>query len=304
LWNPLASNATTPAKFDGAQTPAKDLGALVAVLAADLDGDNLPDLLRVYANGSLINQGKAVGQFAPAQASQIAAGPGRTGAFLGDYDADGRLDVFTVSAEGPTKLWNNCGKFEFKDTFALAGELSYKGEKGAIGGQTCDFNGDGRQDVFFYFAESSIHLYFNRGFRSFGHANILDPGSNGLLPQGDNGQQAACMCDLDGDGAQELILILKNGEAWVFPFAGGDKLGRSVRATLASNGPFAGPLTATGWWKGRCLGAWNVSAGTEAALVAVEEPGAVTLKWRFPGDKLKEQKVVIENNPRRLVLTP
>jgi len=301
LWMSDAPNKVKPI---GGAFAGADLGLPGMCLVADFDGDAVPDILQLFEKGSLTYKGKTPGQFEAVKHCAVALGSGTTGAFTGDYNTDGLLDIFTVSSEGSSGLWSNRGAFEFADTMTMTGELSYKGASGAIGGDTCDFNNDGRQDVFFYFASTSPHLYFNRGFRSFGLANGMDLSTNNMLPQAEDGQQAGCMADLNGDGAQDMVLVLKNGEAWAFYVEAGEGTARCVRAVLSSKGPTIGPLTVVGWRGKRCLGAWNVLAGTSEAFMGQEEAGPVILKWQTPGGKLQQKQVIVESGPVRVVLPP
>ena len=288
----------------GAAGAGAALGAPGMCLVADFDGDSFPDILQLFEKGSLIHKGKSLGQFEEAKPCNISLGAGTASAFLGDYDADGLLDVFTVASSSTTRLWSNRGKFSFLDTMSMAGELTYKGGSGSIGGTTGDFNNDGRQDVFFYYDSTSPHLYFSRGFRSFGLANGLELAANNEFPQIEEGQQAGCLADLTGDGAQAMILILKNGEAWAFYLEAGEGTARCARATLSSKGTCIGPLTVSGWCKGRGLGAWNVVAGTSETFVGSSQAGLITLKWQAPGGKPQQKEVLLENAPVRVVLAP
>ena len=301
LWTPDDPENVTPI---GGAFAGGDLGTPHECLVADLDGDAVPDILQPLEKGSLIYQGKAPGRFNAALRCGISLGPGTASAFLGDYDADGRLDVVGVASRGATRLWINRGKFEFVDSLAFAGELSYKGAYGASGGMSVDFNNDGRQDVFFCYAASSPRLYFNRGFRTFGLANGMDLETANFLPQAAQGQQAGCFADFTGTGAQAMILVLRNGEAWAFSIEAGEGSARCVRAALASNGPYVGPLTVTGWRGKRCLGAWNVTAGTSEAFFGQTEAGPMTLKWCTPGNAPRQKEIVVENKPVRFVITP
>ena len=301
LWKSDAPGSVTPI---GGAFAGAELGTPGLCLVADLDGDAIPDILQMFEKGSLLYKGKAPGQFEDARPCAASLGTGTTSAFLGDYDADGLLDVFAVSSDSTSRLWSNRGKFEFADTMPMTGELSYKGQSGAIGGTTGDFNNDGRQDVVFFYANTSPHLYFNRGFRSFGMAGGLDLATHNLLPQAEEGAQAGCLADFKGDGAQDMIVVLKNGEVWAFYVEAEDEASRCVRAVLPSNGPYIGPLTVTGWRGNRCLGAWNVTAGTSEARFGQQEAGPMTLKWQMPGGKPQQKEVVVEDGPVRVVLTP
>jgi hypothetical protein len=268
---------------------------------ADLDGDGLPDVLQLFEKGSLVYQGKAPGQFQDAKPCKPALGAGETGAFLGDFDADGLLDIFTVCSDGGSKLWSNRGKFQFGETMAMTGEPAYKGASGALGGAAGDFNNDGRQDVMFFYAAEPPKLYFNRGFRSFGLANGLDASVRDTLPKAGEGQQAGCLADLNGDGVQDLVVVLKSGQAWVLYPESTDPP-RNLRVALSPKPPGPGPVTLTAHRGPRCLGAWNLAAGVSEALIGLPEAGPVTLRWQLPGGKPQEKKLVVTNKPARVIL--
>jgi hypothetical protein len=297
LWLPGEAHAKP---ISGALA-GKDLGTPGLCLVADLDGDGLPDILQLFEKGSLIHQGKAPGEFQDAKPCKPALGTGETGAFVGDFDADGLLDIFTVCSDGGTRLWNNRGKFEFVDTSAMTGELTYKGASGAVGGASGDFNNDGRQDAVFFYAAEVPRLYFNRGFRSFGLANGLYVSAGGVLPKAEQGQQAGCLADFNGDGVQDMVVVLKNGQAWAFYPEAADPP-RTLRAALSSKGGAAGPVTVTAYRGARCLGAWNVAAGVSEAFIGLTEAGPVVLKWQSPGHKPREQKLTVVSKPLRVVL--
>jgi len=284
--------------LNGAIPPAKELGAPGRCLVADLDGDSIPDILQVFAHGSLFFKGKALGQFAAPQPCKVALGSGRSDAFLGDFDADGRLDIVTTGET--TQLWNNRGKGEFVNTTAGTGELSYKGNVGAIGGTTVDINNDGLPDVSFFSATSAPILFFNRGFRSFGVANSLDYGV--ALPDSGNGVQAGCWDDFNGNGILAQALVLNNGEVWLLNFDNGEASGRGARVMLPNEGPFQGPLTVTGYRNGRCLGAWNVCAGVSPAFIARSDAGPLKIAWKLPGQAEQSKEIVLENAPQTFVI--
>lgn len=299
LW--IAGEGNEPKAIGGAFAGDK-LGAPGVCLAADFDADGFVDIIQLFEKGSLLYKGKAAGEFEDAKPlKDVAAGPGKTAAFLGDFEGHGLLDIFALSDSGASKLWNNRGKFEFVNTMSLTGEMSYKGTSGAVGGCVGDFNNDGRQDVFFVYAAEPPHMYFSRGFRSFGLSNGLDAALTNL-PNVNDGQQAGCLADFNGDGAQDLAVVLKSGQVHVFYPEVADQL-LSLRVGLSSKGPYIGPLKVTAYSGNRCLGAWNVQAGVSEALFGLSEKTEVTLKFQFPGKKPQEKKVVVEK-ARRIVLEP
>ena len=274
------------------------LGEPAGCLLADFDTDAMPDVLWLFERGSVIYKGKALGQFEAPQPCAVAAGKAPAAAFLGDYDADGLFDILCAAAD-QTRIWQNGGGYKFQETLRFCGEAAYKADPGAFSGMTGDINNDGRQDFVLLYPGAAPRVFFNRGFRSFGLANGMDV--NALLPEAGRGVQAGCWADFNGDGAQDLAIVLANGEGRCLFRAG---VGGVVRAALDSWGPNAGPVKASGWRKGRCLGAWNVTAGTAEAFIGIVEAGPMTLKWQFPGGRAMSRDVVVEDKPVRVVLGP
>jgi hypothetical protein len=117
-----------------------------------------------------------------------------------------------------------------------------------------------------------------------------------LLPAAEAGQQSACFGDLDGDGAQDLALALRNGEVWVAFRANSDPDRQAMMAVaiLPVAGPCKGPVAVTGWIGKRCLGAWNVLPGVGQACFGRTDAGPVTLKWRLPGGTEQQREVILE----------
>jgi hypothetical protein len=211
---------------------------------------------------------------------------------VGDYDHDGLLDVF-VAGEAGCGIWQNRGRLKFEEALEQSGEAAYITKPAAFGGVTCDINNDGRQDFLVSYTRSAPQLFFNRGFRSFGHAHGVDLHEKALLAKASKGTSAGVVADFDGDGAQDMIVVLPDGEAWAFfrKVAGGSALSLSV--ALPADGTVTGPVSVTGWQGKRCLGTWNVVRGTSEAFFAPETKGPVTLRWTMPGGKAQEKKVVV-----------
>lgn len=293
-----SETALTP--ISATPAPIKELGAAGRCLVADFDGDGLPDVLQVFVKGSLFYKGAAAGRFAAPAACAIALGSGPADAFVGDFDQDGLLDVFT--AGDIVYLWNNRGNGRFLESLNASGELSYKGNVNACGGAMGDFNSDGLQDVIFFYPAEVPNMNFNRGFRSFGHANIIDFQINsGVLPGADAGQQTGCWADLDGDGVPELVVVLKDGAIWFMPFDNNGEKGRCIQAAMAGKGAHSGPVNVTAWRGKRGFGAWNVAAGAPA-MISQTEAGPLTLKWSLPGGQPQSKTLVIENAPVKFTL--
>jgi len=278
-----------------------DLGRPGACIVADLDGDALPDVLRPFEKGSLLYAGKAPGEWAAPVRCAVALGKAGVASCVGDYDADGLLDVFT-GGELANRMWQNRGKGVFEECLGLTGELEYISKHEALVAQTCDVNNDGRQDLFLAYAENGAQIFFNRGFRSFGHAHALDLTEKGLVQEATGGQQSGCMADFNSDGAQDMVIVAKSGAVWSFWRESEEEDSLALTVGLSPKCGFAGPLTVTGWAEERRLGAWNVVPGTSNALVGILEAGPCTVKWRLPGGKAKEKEFILEDRPRRFTI--
>jgi len=189
------------------------------------------------------------------------------------------------------------GAAKFVETRGISGEIAYISQPRGTGGMTGDINNDGRQDVLILYSDRQPHLFFNRGFRSFGHAHTLDLNERNLLPASADGQQAGCLAEFSGYGAQDMVLVLANGEVWAMLRDDEYDEGLYVGASLAIDGEFAGPLTVTAEANGRNLGAWNVSPGSSSAFFGRREAGPCTIKWQLPGEETQQKKVIVESGP-------
>jgi len=276
--------------------PGEKLGPAGPCLLADFDGDGFPDVLQPFAAGGLFYKGNPDATFeAPKSMGQAAvrAGEKHLDAFTGDYDADGLPDVF-VTGDATCNLWANLGGGKFRETMGSAGAVPYiSADKSSVGGTSCDINNDGRQDLLIVKGSMGPHIFFNRGFRSFGYAIELDLIHTELVPGAGGGQQAGTIADLNGDGAQDLALVLNNGQAWaVFRKVDedtGPALGAQV--VLPPGTRSAGPVNVTGWTGTRCLGARVVRCGLAGPMFGRYAPGPCKLKWRFPGCEAQEKQV-------------
>ncbi len=123
-------------------------------------------------------------------------GPIGTGVAIGDYDGDGRPDIFVVSKTESCRLFRNLGNFKFEDVTEKAG-VGDKGEAAKIwkqGVTFVDVNNDGRLDIYVCRFGAPNLLYINQGdgtFKEMAHAYGLDVKDGSLM---------AAFCDYDRDG--------------------------------------------------------------------------------------------------------
>jgi FG-GAP-like repeat len=294
----------------------KDLGKLAPCLLADLNGDGLADILQPGSRRGLIFAGKGSGCFDSPRVCAVTLGKGPSGAFFGDWDMDGRLDLFSVNPAGVHALWRNrpgvakakSGVPVFTDVLGLSGAVRYLIPSDASGGGSCDFNNDGRPDIFFTCAKSrKLPFFFNFGCRSMKSAERFDEQSVKTLGPARLPGLRAQVVDLDGNGLQDLVAADARGRLYAcFRFVEEEDEGPrlALRVVLPPGGPTTGPVRVTAWNDRSCMGAQNVTAGGPGAFFALEEPGDIKVAWRLPGGKSKVMtKLTLEDKPLRLVIS-
>jgi hypothetical protein len=290
---PLLLRPGGDGKYAAARLPVggnslKDLGAASACLAADFDGDGLCDVLQPFEKAGLAYKGKGGGEFEPARRISIATVKGRAASCTGDYDMDGKLDVWLAGPATCTQ-WNNRGAFKFVETFQHSGEIVYTAGYGGTVVQTCDFNNDGLQDLFLGLrnnqrAGASVHLYFNRGWRSFGKALTLVWGNTVFTDETAQGIRTGLVADFNADGAQDMAVVLNDGKLRVYlREAKEDSPPLSVRVLPPAKFAHPGPIAVTGWSDTRCLGAWNLAPGSTGGFFGAAQSGRFRFEWQLPG---------------------
>lgn len=287
-------------KFDCGTVDVKKLGAPAGSVVADLDGDSFPDVLWPFATGSVLFKGKADGSFEKGAACLVSTGGEFPSISLGDYDADGLLDIF-LGSESSCKIWQNRGGGRFEETLVQSGEIEHVFAGRAVTCLTCDFNNDGLQDVFIAYGNRAPHLFFNRGFRSYGHALDLDLDTSRRLKEAHQGTQCGLLADLDGDGAQDMAVVVPDGDVWV--------IRRDVNVqplcalvSLPQGDFLPGPATVTVSDKNRSYASWNLVAGNSTAFCSREDAGELTFKWRMPGGAAREKTIVLEKTGMKVIL--
>lgn len=276
----------------------KQLGAANGMIVADLNGDSFPDILEVFGQGSLLYAGKNDGSFEKGGLLNVKvdATEGKTSMVAGDFDGDELPDILTTGSNG-CRLWANRGAFCFEEVFELSGEMFTTAGPGALGCNVCDINNDGYQDIALFFAEDIPLIFFNRGFRSFGKAlSLTEVGTVEGIADTKIGQQAGVVEDLNGDGAQDMAIVLRNGDVMVFLREVYDsEAPLSIRAFVPADAICAGPVKVSAVAGKRNSGVWNVFAGEPGAFLGTPAAGELTLKWQLPGKAVQQKKFVLEN---------
>ncbi len=296
LLKPGKVGSFTAAPLDlGSLDPVK-LGDPNKCLVADFNDDGLPDVIWPCSKGAAFFEGTARGRFAEAIRCEVAMGrsPGR--AFTGDWDMDGRLDIFCVAADG-CRLWQNrpgkkLGKLEFRNVNLGSGEVAHVAKRTGLFGNTCDINHDGGQDLFLGCANLKPLIFRNRGFRSFVHASDSYRDMVKIFEEvQEYGHQQGMLRDVDHDGAEDMVIVLNNGDLCVLPQV--DRREPSgVRAYLPGGCDVIGPVKVTAWVEDRCLGAWNVLPGTDEGFFCAANHDEMKLEWRLPGEAKARQKII------------
>ena len=131
-----------------------------------------------------------------------------TGIAIGDYDGDGRPDIYVVTKTGGCRLYRNLGGYRFEDVTEKAGVGAEPGVWNQ-GATFVDINNSGRLDIYVCRYDAPNLLYINQGdgtFREMAHAYGLDV---------NDASGMAAFCDYDRDGWLDVFVqtnLLHYGE--------------------------------------------------------------------------------------------
>ena len=125
-----------------------------------------------------------------------------TGVAIGDYDGDGRPDIFVVSKTGSCRLFRNLGNWKFEDVTEKAGIGDHGGAARIWkqGATFADVNNDGLLDIYVCRFNAPNLLYINQGdgtFKEEAHAYGLDVTDGSVM---------AYFYDYDRDGWLDVFI--------------------------------------------------------------------------------------------------
>jgi len=165
----------------------------------DADGDGAQDLLVMHGNAwPRLYHNNRDGTLTPVEAASLASAGGDGTAAVGDFDNDGRLDLFiTRGSIGKTSLLRNMGDGPFEDVTSNAGISRPIGSW--PNGSWVDYDNDGWLDLAVTSYDANA-LYRNRGDGTF---HLVDTGN--LRTDGENTVTAA-WGDYDDNGFPDLLL--------------------------------------------------------------------------------------------------
>ena len=121
------------------------------------------------------------------------------GVCIGDFDADGRPDIFLTGQAGPDRLFRQVAPLVFEDVTAAAGLMG--ADVWSAGATFADYDGDGALDLFVCSYDAPNRLYHNRGDGTF-----VDVAAEAGLDFSGASVMAG-FADYDGDGDLDVFLV-------------------------------------------------------------------------------------------------
>jgi hypothetical protein len=132
-----------------------------------------------------------------------------TGIAVGDYDNDGRPDIFVVSKTEGCRLFRNLGSFRFEDVTERAG-VGDKGDAARVwkqGATFVDVDNNGLLDIYVCRFGAPNLLYINQGDGTFRE----EAAARGLAVN--DGCVMAAFCDYDRDGHLDVFIQTNRAES-------------------------------------------------------------------------------------------
>jgi Tfp pilus assembly protein PilF len=196
-----------------------------ALVAADLDGDELPDTARLVGEGEARTLEIRLTTVSSAPVRLPA--PGVESLLLVDLDNDGTLDLLGYGG-GTLRVWRGSSGGSFTDATAAFG----LGDVAALAVAPIDFDSEGDLDLFVAAATSPTA----RIYRNSLEGPLQDLGSAPLPSLERVPATGALAADLDRDGDPDLVLWGESGVVWLENLRQGRFHDRTVEAGLGGLG--------------------------------------------------------------------
>jgi len=200
---PLA-NSTMPA---GLNSPGS-AGDGVYVASADVNDDGIPDFWYGLGGGRLFVSSPSGYVVTPGITGDV-SNTNKVGAAFGDFDNDGKVDLFVPSYTVGTRgsLYRGLGNGSFVDVSAASGITGTGGQRSCCWG---DYDNDGDLDLYIVGVGAvGNSLYRNDGGGMF---TLVDERSRAATVD----CMDACFCDYDNDGDLDLALSVNNASSILY----------------------------------------------------------------------------------------
>ena len=155
-----------------------------------------------------------------------------SGVAAGDFDGDGKCDLYFCSISGTNALFRNLGNWQFENVTESVG-VGCGGWR-STGAVFADIDGDGDLDLLVSTLGAGVHCFINDGH---GHFTDSTAGS-GLASSA--GSMSMALGDVDGDG--DLDLYVANYGALSVLRSGGRAEVKQVNGEWVVTGPYANRL--------------------------------------------------------------
>jgi enediyne biosynthesis protein E4 len=209
-----------------------------------------------------------------------------SGVAAGDFNHDGRCDLFFANLDGRCALYQNLGGWKFEDVTLAAGvACTNQASRGAV---FADINGDGFLDL----VVGSV-LGPNACFLNDGHGHFTDVTEQAGLALWRAGCESLALADVDGDGDLDLY-IANNGDNSIL------RSGGSIAVRMMNGRPVVSGRNAQ---RLRIVGGLLIEAGPPDVLYLNDGKGKFTPVSWTDGAFLTADGQPLKDAPRDLGLS-